>query len=103
VRFVIVVEANHCPDLLKADVKRPWSTKQRISGRHGHLSNEGARELLAAVASPRWRRVYLTHLSRDCNSPAAVDRALAELRVVLHACEFAVVGAGEGTPFYEFS
>ena len=98
---VIVVEANHCPELLKADPKRPWSTKQRISGRHGHLSNEGVRELLAAVASPRWRRVYLTHLSRDCNSPAAVERALAELRATLRACEFAIVGAGEGTPFYD--
>ena len=99
---VIVVEANHCPDLLKADQKRPWATKQRISGRHGHLSNEAARELLAAVASPRWRRVYLTHLSRDCNSPAAVHLALADVRAALIACEFAVVGAGEGTPFYDF-
>ena len=98
---VIVVEANHCPELLKADAKRPWSTKQRISGRHGHLSNEGVRELLAAVCSPRWRRVYLTHLSRDCNSRAAVELALAEVRTVLFGCEFAVVGAGEGTPFYE--
>ena len=98
---VIVVEANHCPELLKADLRRPWATKQRIAGRHGHLSNDGARELLAAVASPRWRRVYLTHLSRDCNSPAAVERALAEVRLALTACEFAVVGPGEGTPFYE--
>jgi len=40
---VVVVEANHCADLLKADTKRPWSVKQRISGRHGHLSNQSAR------------------------------------------------------------
>ena len=98
---VVVVEANHCPDLLKADPRRPWATKQRIGGRHGHLSNDGARELLAAVASPRWRRVYLTHLSRDCNSPAAVDLALAGVRAALAACEFAVVAPGESTPFYE--
>ena len=45
---VVVVEANHCPHLLKADIKRPWSTKQRISGRHGHLSNDGTREWLKA-------------------------------------------------------
>jgi len=98
---VIVIEANHCPELLKADAKRPWSTKQRISGRHGHLSNEGVRELLTAVSSPRWRRVYLTHLSRDCNSPAAVERALVDVRAALRACEFAIVAAGEGTPFYD--
>jgi len=100
---VVVVEANHCPELLKADSKRPWSIKQRISGRHGHLSNDATRELLADVASPHWRRVYLTHLSRDCNSPAAVEQALTGVRAALAACEFAVVGPGEGTPFYELA
>ena len=100
---VVVVEANHCPELLKADTKRPWSTKQRISGRHGHLSNESARELLADVASPRWRRIYLTHLSRDCNSRAAVETALAGVRAALTACEFAIVGPGECTPYYELA
>ncbi len=98
---VVVVEANHCPELLKADTRRPWSTKQRISGRHGHLSNAAAQALLATVASPRWRRVYLTHLSRDCNSRAAVDLAFAEIRVRLHTCEFSVVEPGQSTPFYD--
>jgi len=94
----VVVESNHCPDMLKADIKRPWSTKQRISGRHGHLSNEGTRELLAGIASPRWRHVFLTHLSRDCNSLAAVERMLATLRPQL-TCEFRIVAPGGGTPF----
>lgn len=98
---VVVVEANHCSELLKADNKRPWSTKQRISGRHGHLSNEGVRELLASVASPHWRRIYLTHLSRDCNSRAAIETALAGVRATLGTCEFAIVGADESTPFYD--
>lgn len=100
---VVVVEANHCPQLLQADTRRPWSTKQRISGRHGHLSNEAARELLASVASPRWRRIYLTHLSRDCNSRAAVEAALSGVRASLGTCEFAVVCPGEGTPVYELA
>jgi phosphoribosyl 1,2-cyclic phosphodiesterase len=98
---VVVVEANHCPELLKNDIHRPWSLKQRISGRHGHLSNLAACELLAAVASPRWRRIYLTHLSRDCNSRAAVDLAFANIRVTLSTCEFSVVEQGQSTPFYE--
>ncbi len=98
---VVMVEANHCPDLLKADTRRPWSTKQRISGRHGHLSNLAARELLAAVASPRWRRIYLTHLSRECNSRAAVELAFAEVRGTLHSCEFSIVEPGQSTPLYE--
>ena len=100
---VVVVESNHCSELLKADTKRPWSLKQRIGGRHGHLSNHAAQELLAGVASPRWRRIYLTHLSRDCNSRAAVELAFAPVRAMtaLAACEFSVVEPGESTAFYE--
>lgn len=98
---VVVVEANHCPDMLKADNRRPWPTKQRISGRHGHLSNLAARDLLATVASPRWRRIYLTHLSRECNSRAAVELAFADIRAALSACEFSVVDPGGSTPFYD--
>ena len=99
---VVVVEANHCADLLKADTKRPWSLKQRISGRHGHLSNQSACELLTSIASPRWRHIYLTHLSRDCNSLEAVQTAFAPMRALL-SCEFSIVGPGGGTPFLELS
>ncbi len=96
---VLVVEANHCPQMLEADTKRPWSTKQRISGRHGHLSNAAARELLESVASPRWRHVFLTHLSRDCNSPAAVAAACGAV-LTARACGFSVVAPGGATPFF---
>lgn len=98
---VLVVEANHCPAMLQADTKRPWSTKQRIGGRHGHLSNTGARELLESVASPRWRHVFFTHLSRDCNSLAAVEAACAAPLAALR-CGFSVVAPGAGTPFFDF-
>ncbi|MCF7687804.1 MAG: MBL fold metallo-hydrolase [Cephaloticoccus sp.] len=97
---VVVVEANHCANLLKADNKRPWSLKQRISGRHGHLSNQSACELLTSIASPRWRHIYLTHLSRDCNSLEAVQAAFAPMRATL-SCEFSIVAPGEGTPFFD--
>lgn len=99
---VVVVEANHCPRLLQADPKRSWSLKQRISGRHGHLSNEKAAELLSSAANPRWRRVYLVHLSRDCNSAEAVEAAFAPARARM-ACELSIVGHGQGTDFYELT
>ena len=98
---VVVVESNHCPELLKNDLRRPWSLKQRISGRHGHLSNLAACELLAAVASPRWRHVFLTHLSRECNSRAAVETAFASFRTRHTACALSIVEQGESTPLYE--
>jgi phosphoribosyl 1,2-cyclic phosphodiesterase len=99
---VVVVEANHCPRMLEADPKRSWTLKRRISGRHGHLSNERMSELLSSVASPRWQRIYLGHLSRDCNSHDAVEEALLPLRSILK-CEFSIVGHGQGTPFYDIA
>lgn len=99
---VVVVEANHCPRMLESDPRRSWTLKRRIGGRHGHLSNERMSELLKSVASPRWRRIYLAHLSRDCNSRDAVEQALLGVRSLLR-CEFSIVGHGEGTPFYEIA
>jgi phosphoribosyl 1,2-cyclic phosphodiesterase len=98
---VLVVEANHCPQMLQADTKRPWSTKQRISGRHGHLSNTAARELLESIVGARWRHVFLTHLSRDCNSLAAVEAACGSV-LTARQCGFSVVAPGGGTPLFEF-
>ena len=65
---VIVVESNHDERLLQ-DSKRPWSLKQRIAGRQGHLSNAQCAELLEAIAGPQLKAVFLAHLSADCNRP----------------------------------
>ncbi|MEM9227551.1 MAG: MBL fold metallo-hydrolase, partial [Verrucomicrobiota bacterium] len=35
---LLVLEANHDSEMLEKDTVRPWSLKQRIRGRHGHLS-----------------------------------------------------------------
>lgn len=100
---VVVVESNHCPRLLEADHRRPWPTKQRISGRHGHLSNAAACELLEANAHAGWRRIFLTHLSRDCNSLEAVETAFAGLRARLgEACAVEIVAPGGGTAAWEW-
>jgi len=101
---ILVVEANHCTELLKADLKRPWSLKQRISGRHGHLSNAATAELLAATANPRWRHLFLVHLSRDCNAPEAVATALASVRAQLSPdCEITILPPGEPSPLLDLS
>ena len=65
----LFVEANYDETMLQNDVRRPWATKQRISSRHGHLSNDQTADLLAKVASERLCRVVLGHLSSDCNCP----------------------------------
>jgi len=63
---MLYLETNH-DRLLLEESNRPWSTKQRIAGRQGHLSNESASELLQAVAGPELEHVFLGHISKDCN------------------------------------
>ena len=65
----IVVESNHDEQMLRDCENRPWHLKQRILGRQGHLSNQGAAALLAEIASPSLDAVFLAHLSKDCNQP----------------------------------
>ncbi|KAF0095394.1 MAG: beta-lactamase domain-containing protein [Puniceicoccaceae bacterium 5H] len=73
---VLVLESNHDPDLLANDPFRPYSVKARISGQHGHLSNEAAASFLQSFHRPRWRHLYLAHLSKDCNEPDRVDHSI---------------------------
>jgi phosphoribosyl 1,2-cyclic phosphodiesterase len=70
------LEANYCPTRLANDTRRPWATKQRIASRHGHLSNDQAAELAAAIASPRLRHLLIGHLSQDCNDPATATAVI---------------------------
>ncbi len=74
---VLVLEANHDLQLLQNDTKRPWSTKQRILSRHGHLSNDAAAEVAAELAGGSLGRIYLGHLSRDCNRPELARKIVA--------------------------
>ncbi len=65
----LVLEANHDVKMLQECVHRPWSLKQRILSRHGHLSNEAAAEATEQIMSADLRHLYLGHLSRQCNRP----------------------------------
>jgi len=78
----LIIETNHDERLLQDDTKRPWSVKQRIMSRHGHLSNAAAAEVLATLLDGELRRAVLGHLSRDCNSP---ELALGTVRARLDA------------------
>ncbi|MEO0794477.1 MAG: MBL fold metallo-hydrolase [Verrucomicrobiota bacterium] len=93
---LLVLEANHDLELLEQCEKRPWSTKQRIRGRHGHLSNDAAFEFLAQAERPRWRQVCLAHLSKDCNSPELVDQQFAPLRNGCHNLRIDVFDPASG-------
>lgn len=75
---VIVIESNHDEELLR-DADRPWSLKQRILGRQGHLSNRQAGELLAEVAGPDLKAVFLSHLSSQCNKPGLAVKTVSDI------------------------
>jgi phosphoribosyl 1,2-cyclic phosphodiesterase len=75
----LVIESNHCPEMLQSG-PYPWFLKQRISGRHGHLSNIQTGELLQEHLGEKTRLVYLAHLSEENNDP---ERALTSAREYL--------------------
>jgi phosphoribosyl 1,2-cyclic phosphodiesterase len=74
----LVLETNHDVKMLQDDARRPWSLKQRILSRHGHLSNEAAADAIEQIVSADLRHLYLGHLSRDCNRPEIAHRVLGE-------------------------
>ena len=47
----------------------PWFLKQRIASEHGHLSNKQAFDLLENHAGENLKCVFLSHLSKENNSP----------------------------------
>ncbi|MGE3107280.1 MAG: MBL fold metallo-hydrolase [Phycisphaerales bacterium] len=61
---VLAIESNYCPRL-QAESGRPVFLIHRITGGHGHLSNQEAIDAIRAI-EPR-EHVVLLHLSRECN------------------------------------
>ena len=75
---VLVLESNHDVKMLQECPRRAWPLKQRILGRHGHLSNVAAAEAAAQIMSAGLRHLYLAHLSRECNKPELAQHVMAE-------------------------
>lgn len=94
----LFIEANYDTQLLENDTKRPWATKQRISSRHGHLSNEQAAELVRDVGHSGLSHVVLGHLSDDCNDPAVAIRHIRQALDAVGATEAKVVCAERRKP-----
>ena len=73
----LVLETNHDLEMLRSG-PYPWPLKQRVAGRHGHLSNAEAARGLPEVVSERLKWVVLYHLSRTNNLPALALEAVGE-------------------------
>lgn len=75
---LLILEANHDLDMLR-NGPYPWSLKQRVAGRHGHLSNREAADGIPELLSNRLRWVVLYHLSRTNNLPALAAAEIGEV------------------------
>lgn len=78
---VLMLESNHDVDMLR-DGPYPWSVKQRVMSRVGHLSNEAAADFLENSYDGHAAHIVLAHLSESNNMPElarlAAERVLAE-------------------------
>lgn len=79
---MLVLESNHDVDMLKVG-PYPWSVKQRVAGRMGHLSNDAACKLLRQTVCSETQQVVLAHLSGHNNIPAVAEIAAKQ---ALDAC-----------------
>jgi phosphoribosyl 1,2-cyclic phosphodiesterase len=91
----LVLEFNHDTAMLQAS-RYPPSLKARIGGNHGHLNNDAAAEILAALDRARLRHMVAAHLSQQNNTP---DLARAAVARVLGASLTEVVVATQETGF----
>ena len=83
----LVMESNHDVEMLRVG-PYPWSVKQRVMSRVGHLSNEALAEFFASDYDGGAAYVVLAHLSEQNNHPelarGAAEKALGPRRTLLH-------------------
>jgi phosphoribosyl 1,2-cyclic phosphodiesterase len=84
---VLMIESNHDLELLRGG-PYPWSVKQRVMSRVGHLSNDALAEFLTTDYDGGAEFLILAHLSEQNNHPEiarmTAERALGEQPSLLH-------------------
>lgn len=73
---VLLLETNHDLKMLQDTPNRPWSLKQRIASRHGHLSNVAAARAATDITTDRLQHVFLAHMSQECNRPELAHKTV---------------------------
>lgn len=100
---LLLLESNHDLEMLR-DGPYPWSVKQRVLSRVGHLSNEAASEFLESSYDGQATYVVLAHLSESNNLPD-LARVTAERALAGHASLLAnrLILAGQHEPLSPIS
>lgn len=71
---IYVMETNHDPDMLMNCETRPFETRVRILGDHGHLSNEDSLYNLCHIIGDKTKLVFYAHISEECNLPDLIKK-----------------------------
>jgi phosphoribosyl 1,2-cyclic phosphodiesterase len=84
---VLVMESNHDLEMLRVG-SYPWSVKQRVMSRVGHLSNSALAEFFSTDYDGNASYIVLAHLSEENNHPELArreaEKALSGRRTLLH-------------------
>lgn len=83
---LLMLESNHDLEMLR-DGPYPWSVKQRVMSRVGHLSNDAAGDFLEKIYDGHAAYIVLAHLSESNNLPelarVRAEKALEEHMTLL--------------------
>jgi phosphoribosyl 1,2-cyclic phosphodiesterase len=93
---LLILESNHDLEMLKVG-PYPWSVKQRVMSRTGHLSNDSVSEFIRSDLDPSMRTLVLGHLSEHNNHPEIV-RLAASQALASRGLEPRLVIAGRHEP-----
>jgi phosphoribosyl 1,2-cyclic phosphodiesterase len=98
----LMLESNHDLDMLKVG-PYPWSVKQRVMGRNGHLSNSMVSDYILDGMEPCVRTLVLAHLSEHNNHPAIAEMTAAQaISRRGMATELFVTDSRSRSPVWEF-
>ncbi|MFB3828768.1 MAG: MBL fold metallo-hydrolase [Bryobacteraceae bacterium] len=92
----LLLESNHDIEMLKVG-PYPWSVKQRVMSRTGHLSNDGMHAFVLSDFAPAAPNLVLGHLSEHNNHPEIV-RLVAAQALGRRGLEAHVVVAAQRQP-----
>ena len=84
---VLVIESNHDVEMLR-NGPYPWSVKERVGSRTGHLSNKSLAEFFATDYDGSASYIVLAHISEQNNHPEVArreaEKALSNRRTLLY-------------------
>jgi phosphoribosyl 1,2-cyclic phosphodiesterase len=99
---VLLLEANHDIEMLKVG-PYPWSVKQRVMSRVGHLSNLVMSDYLMEELDTCTEHVILGHLSEHNNHPEIVrDAASRALFLRGIGADISIAGQGQPSEVFQF-